>query len=278
MATMTDFFSIDSYRSQTSRRSNGAASSASSLSSSAKSSQGLSQSWAKRSLPYGNSRSKTARSGLGSRLPGMGPGQRHGMSADAVERESPHLIPYVLGNGMHVLVDQVCRHPGCGHEQPVSWKRLRCQSCDTPLRQFSEKDQRWLRSSYQGAQHGYHALSSPGSRSVRSKKFVSATSVALERRRVVADDEVPDGFSKLSLPYGESRLRALGGQGSRPPGMRAGQRHGMSEDATHHMPAMLRPFVLGDGTRKLVDIQCRKCGHQQPPIWRGLRCQAVTCL
>ena len=33
-----------------------------------------------------------------------------------------------------------------------------------------------------------------------------------------------------------------------------------------------RAFALGDGSRVLVDIHAASA-HQQPPIWRGLRCQ-----
>ncbi len=44
----------------------------------------------------------------------------------------------ILGNGIKISVDIVCRR--CGHEQPTNYLRLRCQRCDGVLKQLASNE------------------------------------------------------------------------------------------------------------------------------------------
>ena len=51
-----------------------------------------------------------------------------------------------------------------------------------------------------------------------------------------------------------------------------GQRHGMSGKGVGTMKKA-RDMVLGDGSHVVVDIICRRCGHEQPHNYYRCRCQ-----
>ena len=75
--------------------------------------------------------------GLKVRDPGLGPGSRHGMSGRDVGTMTK-VRCMILGNGMKISVDIVCRR--CGHEQPSNYFRLRCQRCDGILKQLGANE------------------------------------------------------------------------------------------------------------------------------------------
>ena len=47
----------------------------------------------------------------------------------------------------------------------------------------------------------------------------------------------------------------------------------MAAGAVWHLPASTRSIRLGDGNVITIDVLCRKCGFEQVPDWKGLRCQ-----
>ena len=79
-------------------------------------------------------------------------------------------------------------------------------------------------------------------------------------------------MSYQSHTYGFSRKNGLGGLFSRSSGLGPGQRHGMSGKGVGTMKKA-RDMVLGDGSHVVVDIICRRCGHEQPHNYYRCRCQ-----
>ena len=72
--------------------------------------------------------------------------------------------------------------------------------------------------------------------------------------------------------YGSIRRNGLGGLFSKSSGVGPGQRHGMSGQGVGTVKKA-RDLVLGDGTQIVVDIVCRRCGHEQPHNYYRSRCQ-----
>ena len=90
-------------------------------------------------------------------------------------------------------------------------------------------------------------------------------------------DQRPCGAMSSGYSYGSIRRNGLGGLFSKSSGVGPGQRHGMSGQGVGTVKKA-RDLVLGDGTQIVVDIVCRRRGHEQPHNYYRCRCQNCQAL
>ena len=76
------------------------------------------------------------------------------------------------------------------------------------------------------------------------------------------------------LNYGSARKRQAGGAGNKWSGLGSGGRHGMDSNAVRGLGRKVKPLKLQNGDSVYVDILCNKCGYEQPPLHRRLRCDS----
>lgn len=251
-----------------------------------------------RGLGYGSVRTRQA-GGAGKRRSGVGAGGRHGMASAAVKGLGRKVKPLRLQNGDSVFVDILCN--SCGYEQPPAHRRLRCNSCGSPLPLLDAAD----------AYAGKHTMQnytnqdaftpeSLANQSRRMSKVLTNYAHQTNEREgdegklLLADASAPASGStstqltqvvkeqqsnKLvmmarSMDVGSSaRAKGQGGLQNKRVGLGPGARHGMSAGAVRHLPASTRNVRLQNGELIALDQICRSCGFEQLPDWSGLRCQ-----
>ena len=236
-----------------------------------------------RGLNYGSARKREG-GGMSNRFCGTGAGERHGMAAKSVQGLGRKVKPLKLQNGATVHIDLLCNR--CGYENPHNHRRLRCNTCGVPLTQIHPDDAaagKNTLNNYTSQAAFSPAASEKLERKNAQRAYVAeyAASVAesensafsYQQKRQHEQSQQLVVMAKTMNAGSTMRKKGLGGLGSRRTGLGPGARHGMSAGAVWHLPASTREIRLGSGEVITVDVICRKCGYEQPPSWRALRCQ-----
>ena len=77
------------------------------------------------------------------------------------------------------------------------------------------------------------------------------------------------------LNYGSARSKTGGGLSNRSSGMGAGERYGMSAGSVKGLGRKVKPLKLQNGATVYIDLLCGKCGYENLPNHKRLRCD--TC-
>ena len=77
------------------------------------------------------------------------------------------------------------------------------------------------------------------------------------------------------LNYGAARNRGGGGLSNKHSGMGAGERYGMSAGSVRGLGRKVKPLKLQTGATVYIDLLCSKCGYENLPTHKRLRCD--TC-
>ena len=228
-----------------------------------------------RGLNYGSARSRGG-GGMSNKVIGMGPGESHGMDGKSVKGLGRKVKPLRLQNGETVHIDLLCDR--CGYENPPFHKRLRCDTCGVPLTQLHPQDAtagKNTLTTYTG-----QAAFSPASSRKLERKNQDRQNLKEYQSNLISSSGTPTPKMKQLVDMASSmqdgggcRNKAAGGLSNRRGGLGAGARHGMAAGAIWHLPASTREVRLGNGDVITLDVLCRKCGYEQLPDWRGMRCQ-----
>jgi Zn finger protein HypA/HybF involved in hydrogenase expression len=179
-----------------------------------------------------------------SRMPFVKPGYIPGEpSASASRRKARELV---LGNGKKVVVDIICRR--CGHEQPSNCFRLRCQYCDSVLKQI--KRTKSLK------------LEQPPSTTPSRKSEPTLIEDKIVNGVGVEDDRSSKSRKYSAVPMSHVKLSMLGNKSRSKHSKRAFTKR-----------LKTRELTLGDMSKIVIDIVCGTCGHEQPFNYCRLRCQ-----
>ena len=95
----------------------------------------------------------------------------------------------ILGNGIKISVDIVCRR--CGHEQPTNYLRLRCQRCDGVLKQLAANEHSERIRSVGG-------IYKQPSGNKRNMKVTRAEHIRYDKQHAIEDGITYNSFSKTT--------------------------------------------------------------------------------